>query len=28
LRELGIGDADLEAMLVTTPARLLEVRPG
>lgn len=28
LRELGIGDADLEAMLVTTPARLLEVPPG
>ncbi len=28
LRELGIGDTDLEAMLVTTPARLLEVRPG
>jgi phosphotriesterase-related protein len=28
LRELGITDAALGAMLVTTPARLLEVRPG
>jgi phosphotriesterase-related protein len=28
LRELGIADAALEAMLVTTPARMLEVRRG
>lgn len=28
LRERGIADAALEAMLVTTPARLLEARPG
>ncbi|MDQ3493109.1 MAG: phosphotriesterase-related protein [Chloroflexota bacterium] len=28
LRELGIADAALEALLVTNPARLLEARPG